>query len=168
MTFTEATSSDRDFRRVGDNKSEFFWEGDSEDKELMERYLGSVRAPLFTWRDYFKGEFEFVEEEVIGVGDTIRLGEMVTLCEVTKIKGDRITAIPKITYEHPLSNAKLMSKRKAPRIHTFEGVILGIRGEVPGEYVIPIGRGQRDLVKLFPTMENKTYTMILKEEENDG
>ena len=122
MTFTQATSSDRDFRRVEDNKSEFFWEGDGEDKELMERYLGSVRAPLFTWRDYFKGEFEFVEDEVIEVGDVVKWGAddyesiVEALSPVTAcIRWDGTL------YIRMISDLTLISK--GPRVHTFEGEI---------------------------------------------
>ena len=127
MTFTEATSSGRDFRRVG-GSTVFFWLGSEDDRELMERVCDVThQEPKLTWRDYFKTEFEFVEVEAIEVGDTVRYGESSSQdWVVVWLRKDCVNVLIQYKDNIPTEATKqrLTLIRKG-NVHTFKGVAPG-------------------------------------------
>ncbi len=177
MNFIEATSDlkGRDFRRVGDNISEFFWAGNDENRVLMERYEGNTCEPSLSWRDLFETEFEFVKPETIeaGEGDWLKDEECLSQrCEakMTQDNGERV-GLSSLTAScmciKPIKNLTLI--RKGPKVHTFEGVTFDEQG-MPWKTVTsgcPLelhGEGSQ-----FGKLKNnnKNYTMTLTEEVSD-
>lgn len=161
MNFTEATSSDRNFRRVGDTKSEFFWRGTGEDRELMERVVGTIgdpRQPRLTWRDYFRGEFEFVEDRpVIEVGDVVEYERYHH--DVLYIDRERRCSLLhqiRQALVNPVEMHQLKLIRKGPKVHVFEGV----------KFTIVDGLNVNCMLDQLSILSpNETYTVTLKKEE---
>jgi len=165
MTFTEATSSGKDFRRVGEKKSYF---GFDATEGLREYFGGRSSFPSFRMQDFLTGEFEFVEDEVIEVGDTAVRTDLYSgrPAEEGVIHGINHQEQAVIIYKDnkfcvaPIKHLKLIRKGN---VHVFEGVqIIEQRGHVytvlKGSQIHPAG--YFDLRN-----DDKTYKMTLTEED---
>ncbi len=128
MTFTDAMGdkNHREFRRVGGD-TVFFWLGTGEERELKQRGEdGVTREARFTWRDYFRTEFEFVAEEVIEVGDEITIQGIgvgrdgATIHDVELIIEGQIHARPRtLEYADPKDCTLI---KKGPKVEVYKNV----------------------------------------------